>query len=77
MHGNVCEWVLDWSASYSSGSVTEPSGASSGSSRVMRGGSWNDYANCCRSAIRFNYYPSSPGKEYGFRLCCSAEPSGK
>ena len=40
MHGNVWEWCLDWHGPYPLGSVTNPRGPSSGSCRVIRGGSW-------------------------------------
>ena len=36
--GNVWEWGSDWSGDYPTGSVTDPTGSSSGSLRVMRGG---------------------------------------
>ena len=52
LHGNVWEWVQDWYGDYSSGSSTDPSGASSGSYRVIRGGSWYLTARGCRSAFR-------------------------
>ena len=38
MHGNVWEWVQDVYGDYPSGAVTDPTGASSGSNRVLRGG---------------------------------------
>ena len=48
MHGNVWEWVQDWSGVYPSGSVTDPTGPSTGSSRVARGGGWSNGARYCR-----------------------------
>ena len=52
MSGNVWEWCQDWKDSYVSGSQTNPTGASSGSRRVKRGGSWDDFVGACRVAFR-------------------------
>ncbi len=68
MHGNVWEWCQDWKDDYPSGSATDPVGFSSGSSRVLRGGSWNDRARFCRSAFRFRSDPSFRYVTVGFRV---------
>jgi len=68
MHGNVREWCQDWYGDYPGGSVTNPTGASSGSSRVYRGGGWNYAAGGCRSAIRSSYDPSYRHFNLGFRI---------
>lgn len=68
MHGNVWEWVQDWYGDYTSGSVTDPTGPSTGSSRVFRGGSWNSIAEIVRSAFRSYASPSYRGYTLGFRL---------
>jgi formylglycine-generating enzyme required for sulfatase activity len=72
MHGNVWEWCSDWYGDYSSGSVTDPRGASSGTYRVRRGGSWILTARNCRSASRFGYDPGLRFNLLGFRLALSS-----
>jgi len=68
MHGNVWEWCQDWHDPYPSSSVTDPTGSTSGSIRVQRGGSWGTYARFCRSAHRDHAYPDARGNRVGFRL---------
>ena len=68
MSGNVYEWCQDWKGTYSSSAQTNPSGPSSGSNRVYRGGGWYCYARRCRSSLRFNYTPASRIDSFGFRL---------
>lgn len=67
MHGNVWEWCRDWYESYG-GDTTDPTGPVSGSFRVVRGGSWNDYASDCSSARRFYFVPGHRLIILGFRL---------
>ena len=67
MHGNVWEWCLDWYGTYP-GTVSDPKGASSGTFRVSRGGSWYTYAYDCRSAFRFNDPPDYGHFDVGFRV---------
>ena len=71
MSGNVWEWCSDVYGSYSSGSQTNPKGASSGWSRVMRGGSWSHIARRCRVSSRINLFPGNKYADDRFRLALS------
>ncbi|MBQ7741805.1 MAG: formylglycine-generating enzyme family protein [Bacteroidaceae bacterium] len=68
MSGNVREWCQDRFGYYSSSSQTNPTGPSSGSLRVYRGGSWFDYATYCRTAFRSYYTPTNTINFLGLRL---------
>lgn len=70
MHGNVWEWVQDWYGSnyYQSSPKTDPKGPSSGSRRVIRGGSWLYFAESARSASRNFGSPEYRYNNIGFRL---------
>ena len=68
IHGNVMEMCWDWRETYPSGSVTDPTGASSGTYRRVRGGSWNSQALLCRSADRVSGAPNTRSNLRGFRL---------
>lgn len=70
MSGNLWEWCLDYYGSYSSSSQTNPTGPSSGGSRVLRGGSWYVNESCCRVSYRFDFNPSFRDFNYGFRVVC-------
>ena len=68
MHGNVYEWCNDLYADYPSRAVTDPTGPASGSNRVLRGGSWDNNAQYCRSAFRYGNDPSNRNSNVGFRV---------
>ncbi len=68
MIGNVWEWCSDWYGDYSRGSITDPTGPSSGAYRVFRGGGWDVSARHCRPALRGGDSPSVRYSVLGFRV---------
>jgi formylglycine-generating enzyme required for sulfatase activity len=68
MSGNAFEWCQDWYGSYSLSSQTNPAGPTSGSYRVIRGGSWFSSPTYCRVADRDCDTPSRAYNSLGFRL---------
>ena len=70
MSGNVFEWCNDWCGStyYSTSPSTDPAGPSSGSYRVLRGGTWHDNSNLCRSSYRNYDVPDYRDYGLGFRV---------
>jgi formylglycine-generating enzyme required for sulfatase activity len=70
MHGNVWEWTADrYQAAYPTGNpVVDPTGPASGSTRVLRGGSWSGPGAYLRSASRLNHGPSTRYHGIGFRV---------
>jgi eukaryotic-like serine/threonine-protein kinase len=69
MGGNVWQWVKDWYDAnyYASSPSSNPQGPSSGTYRVLRGGSWSLPADGVRSAIRNRSTPTDDDLNVGFR----------
>jgi eukaryotic-like serine/threonine-protein kinase len=74
MHGNLWEWCLDeWSNNYNNapndgsarGDITS---RDKSKTHVLRGGSWHDFPNFCRSALRGRYDTDYQGYDVGFRV---------
>jgi formylglycine-generating enzyme required for sulfatase activity len=70
MNGNCQEWCYDWYGPYPALPRNNPTGASSGSYRVLRDGCWR-YS--CRVSIRSYGSPDGNGWSLGFRLACSSK----
>ncbi|MBL7804089.1 MAG: formylglycine-generating enzyme family protein [Saprospiraceae bacterium] len=68
MSGNVWEWCSDWKGAYTSGNQTNPAGPTSGSYRVVRGGSWAGDPQYCRVAVRGYGTAGVRNDNFGFRL---------
>ena len=69
MAGNVREWVNDWYAIdyYRVSPGNNPLGPATGTTRVLRGGSWGNHFDYIRVARRVTRDPLRSNQHYGFR----------
>lgn len=73
MTGNVDEWCLDYFAPYESRFRTNPSGPSTGSTRVFRGGNVNTLPFDAKVSVRHHYMPDFHRSGTGMRLVINLE----
>lgn len=69
LHGNVREWCADyWRDNYEAATIEDRD------RRVLRGGSWNDGPNKCRSAYRVKFMATAGLYDIGFRVVSDNSP---
>ena len=73
MSGNIYEWCSDWFGRYRAEDQVNPKGAPSGTSRVLRGGSWFVEPRYARVSNRSGSEPDARFIHIGLRLAMSAQ----
>lgn len=68
MHGNVCEWVHDYYGPLTTDRLTDPTGTSYATTRVVRGGSWFNQPLVVRGMPRGSLEETEANNTIGFRL---------
>lgn len=71
MAGNAAEWVNDWYGSFPTKAMSNYTGVSKGSARVVRGGGWSDPIKDCAPDVRAKKDPLYTSATLGFRVVYS------
>jgi formylglycine-generating enzyme len=71
--GGVAEWTADWYALYTADSQTDPTGPSTGTYKVVRGGGFLDGPEWARAQARWTAPPTGRSDDVGFR-CAYSQP---
>lgn len=79
MAGNVWEWCLEFLQPLSGRPKRNPRGATVGSQRVCRGGSWKSRFASLRTTARSSNAPNHSRNDLGFRIVCeiASNPAAK
>jgi formylglycine-generating enzyme len=68
MSGNILEWCTDWYGTIGTTAETNPTGASTGTYKSYRGGSWTVSTYYCTVNYRTNALPNDGTTDLGFRI---------
>jgi len=77
MHGNAAEWTRTTYETYPYRDDDGRNDLNESARKVVRGGSWCDRPERCRSAFRLSYPAWQRVHNVGFRVICEIEPPGK
>ena len=73
--GNVYEWTRDWYGPYHEEWLLDPTGPSTGTQRIIRGGGWRSPDEVdARVQYRHHIRPIETGNDLGFRCVASPAP---